>query len=149
MNEKIKFEKRSIDLEKLLSSKEEDISKLNETIEKSNQEFLKLNSKHNGLLLYASDLQKKLENVEIDLLEKNDQLEKFQSTDWGKLISKRDCKITILQNDLIYYKNELEKMKSALGNESQNYNKNLSMRLDNLIDGYIIENKKYKRMVKF
>lgn len=116
-------------------------------IEKNNQEFLKLNSKHNGLLLYASDLQKKLENHEIELLEKNEQISKFQCADWGKLINKRDTKITILQNELTYYKNEIIKIKTALGKENT-LDDDISIRVDKLIDSYIRENKKYKRIVK-
>lgn len=145
-NEKLKFEKRNHEVEKILTDKENAILDLNDLMKKNNQEFLKLNSKHNGLLLYASDLQKKLENLEIELLEKNQQISKFQYSDWGEIIKIRDNKINILQNDIFYYKNELNKIKSVIGNEKAIDN-DIPRRIDNLIDSYITENKKYKRMV--
>ncbi len=145
-NEKLKFEKRNLEVEKILNEKLNEFMSLNEKLRKNTEEFLKLNSKHNGLLLYASDLQKKLDNLEIELLEKNQKIFKFQSTEWGEMITRRDYKIDILQNDILYYKNELNRIKSVLGNEKVIDN-DIPRRIDNLIDSYITENKKYKRIV--
>lgn len=147
-DQKLKFERRNIEVEKLLQEKDSEIQNHNEQLKKNNQEFLKLNSKHNGLLLYASDLQKKLENIEIELLEKNQTISKFKNTDWGDMISKRDIKINILENDLLYYKNELNRIKSSLSSEKA-IDSDIPRRIDNLIDSYISENKQYKRMVFF
>lgn len=150
-NEKIKFEKRNLQVEKELQEKNEEIKKLNTILENNNIEFAKLNSKHNGLLLYASDLQKKVENLDIELLERTQEINKFKSTDWGKLLHERDQLIKILQNDLVFYKSELNKIKTTLGFSNTGNTKanplELASRVDNLIDNYIVENKKFKRIV--
>ena len=64
------------------------------------------------------------------------------------MISRRDNKIHILQNDILHYRNELNKIKSILGNVKAVDN-DIPQRIDNLIDSYITENKKYKRMVYY
>jgi chromosome segregation ATPase len=148
-SEKIKFEKRNLEVEKNLSEKNEEIKKITENLEKNKEEFSKLNSKHNGLLLYASDLQKKIEIIDIELLEKKQEINKFSSSDWGKLLTEKDQVIKILQNDIAFYRNEVNKIKNFLGVNKKMIPIDLAKRFDHLIDSYIAENKKYKRIVNY
>ena len=147
--ERLNFEKGKNDFEKILSEKCDEIKKINDSLEKNNQDFIKLNSKHNGILLYASDLQKKVEKLEVEILEKKEEISKFNTTDWGKLLNERDRVIKILQNDILYYKTEVGKIKSFLGvNDNTNFPHDLAKRVDNLVENYLTENKKFKKIVK-
>ena len=49
-----------------------------------------LNFKHNALLIYASDIQKKVHILELDHHRKGEENNRFRALDWGRLLILHD-----------------------------------------------------------
>ena len=112
-----------------------------------NEEYSKLNSKHNALMVYASDIQKKLDlaNIEISQIKKK----AYDNEEIDKIINEKENIISILQNEVNYYKKLCGKKINLNYNtfpmsDFNNNNININQKLDSLIDKYITENKKLK-----
>ena len=105
-----------------------------------NEEYSKLNAKHNALMVYASDIQKKLDLSNIELSKIKNKCHGNEETD--KIINEKENIITILQNEVNYYKKLCGKNNF---NNFQMNDYNINHKLDSLIDKYISENKKLKQ----
>lgn len=149
--------KKNLELEEKFLEKSNEIKRISNDMDQINEEYCKLNAKHNALMIYASDIQKKLDILELEIGEKRVELNRIKNSDLGKVLSEKENFIKILQNELKYYKEEFNyKIKNASSPselKSPEYNKNNNnkstiTRLENLIDSYIQENKKYKRILE-
>ncbi len=139
--------KKNYELEEKLLEKNNEIKKMSNDIEHMTEEYSKLIAKHNALLIYASDIQKKCDLMEIEISEKKEEIAKYQQSDWGKLLLERDVMIKALGNDISYYKGEIAKIKANLLSNQPQYANDLTKRIDSLLDSYLQENKKYKKIV--
>jgi chromosome segregation ATPase len=140
---------RNTELEGVLLEKSNQIKKVSNTNDNITEEYNKLSAKHNALLIYSSDIQKKLDLCEIELNEKKEENDKILNCDWGKLLAQRDNIIKILKNELVYYKQEFNNLKNFVtGIENKKHLTDDNMkRIDVLLENYLQENKKYKKMV--
>ena len=89
--------KKITELENTVTSKTNEVKKVSDLFDQLTEEYSKLNSKHNALMIYASDLQKKVDILEIDL---QDAKANEQNKDFVKVLSEKDSLITILQNEI-------------------------------------------------
>ena len=157
--EKEEMNKKITELENTVTSKTNEVKKVSDLFDQLTEEYSKLNSKHNALMIYASDLQKKVDILEIDL---QDAKANEQNKDFVKVLSEKDSLITILQNEIQYYKDQL-KNKSQFnisnypqqsGYSSMNNNNNIQensilvKKIDELTENYIKENKKLKEKIE-
>lgn len=157
--EKEEMNKKITELENTVTSKTNEVKKVSDLFDQLTEEYSKLNSKHNALMIYASDLQKKVDILEIDL---QDAKANEQNKDFVKVLSEKDSLITILQNEIQYYKDQL-KNKSQFnisnypqqsGYRSMNNNNNIQensilvKKIDELTENYIKENKKLKEKIE-
>ena len=157
--EKEEMNKKITELENTVTSKTNEVKKVSDLFDQLTEEYSKLNSKHNALMIYASDLQKKVDILEIDL---QDAKANEQNKDFVKILSEKDSLITILQNEIQYYKDQL-KNKSQFnisnypqqsGYSSMNNNNNIQensilvKKIDELTENYIKENKKLKEKIE-
>jgi len=147
-NANMNLEKKNVELEEKILKSTNEFKKLTNNFEQVNDEYSKLNAKHNALMIYASDLQKKVDLLEIEINEKKEELSRFKTLDWGKLIIERDNLIKILQSDLHLYKGELNTIKANIMNDQKGgYANDMTKRIDSLMDNFLVENKKYKKIV--
>ena len=102
-------------------------------------------------MVYASDLQKKVDILNIELADAKLLTEK--NKDVNKIISEKDSLIIILQNEINYYKNQIQKEKSNNNNNNfqqiQSFQDNdiINQKLDLLLENYSKENKKLKEKI--
>ena len=140
-NEKEDLIKKNTELTDDINKKINELKKMTNLFDELNEEYSKLNAKHNALMVYASDIQKKLDLTNIELSQMKNKCHGNEDTD--KIINEKENVITILQNEINYYK--------KLCGKNNNYNYNtfpqneINQKLDSLIDKYINENKKLKQ----
>ena len=79
--------------------------------------------------------------------EKQEELNRMKGLDWGRLLIERDNIIKILQTDVSFYRAELSNIKSNLLSSQKLYGNDLTKRMDSLLENYLMENKKYKKIV--
>ena len=134
-----------------LQSKNEEINKINDLFNQLTEEYKTLNSKHNALMIYASDLQKKVDLQDLELSEYR--TNNSNNRDFAKIISEKDNIITLLQNEANYYKEQLQRFQFNLNNQSNmnsDYNSNqINKKLDTLLEKYMKENKKLANTAKY
>jgi len=142
-NEKEELNKKNMELTDDFNKKLGELKKMTNLFDELNEEYSKLNAKHNALMVYASDIQKKLDLSNIELSQIKNKCHGNEDTD--KIINEKENIIAILQNEVNYYKKLCGK------NNNFNYNAfpqnefNINHKLDSLIDKYISENKKLKQ----
>ena len=155
-SDKIDLVNKNQELSLNLETKNGELKKLSNLFDELNEEYSKLNAKHNTLMIYASDIQKKLDlsNIELNQFKK-----KYSSNEnVNKIIDEKDNIINILQNEIKYYKDLCNKnnlsgynsFNSNLRNnnfmhEENNNNYEIKKKLDNISDKYITESKKLKK----
>ena len=146
-NEKENLAKKNDELNEDLNKKINELKKMTNLYDELNEEYSKLNSKHNALMVYASDIQKKLDlaNIEISQIKKK----AYDNEEIDKIINEKENIISILQNEVNYYKKLCGKKINLNYNtfpmsDFNNNNININQKLDSLIDKYITENKKLK-----
>lgn len=83
----------------------------------------------------------------MDNQEKQEELNRMKGLDWGRLLIERDNIIKILQTDVSFYRAELSNIKSNLLSSQKLYGNDLTKRMDSLLENYLMENKKYKKIV--
>ena len=132
------------DILKELEEKKKELKKMTELFDELSIEYSKLNAKHNALMVYASDLQKKVDLYTIDNKNKLSQIEIDDIS--NRIIQEKENIISVLQNQVNYYKNNYNSL-------NQNYfmtssSLNLQKQLDDLTNHYINENKKLKIQLK-
>jgi len=139
--EKEESTKKNSELTDDLNKKITELKKMTNLFDELNEEYSKLNAKHNALMVYASDIQKKLDLSNIELSQLKNKCHANEETD--KIINEKENVIAILQNEINYYKKLCGK------NNNFNYNtipqNDVGQKLDSLIDKYINENKKLKQ----
>ena len=139
--EKEELTKKNSELTDDLNKKITELKKMTNLFDELNEEYSKLNAKHNTLMVYASDIQKKLDLSNIELSQLKNKCHANEETD--KIINEKENVIAILQNEINYYKKLCGK------NNNFNYNtipqNDVGQKLDSLIDKYINENKKLKQ----
>ena len=133
--------KKNTELTEDLNNKITELKKMTNLFDELNEEYSKLNAKHNALMVYASDIQKKLDLNNIELSQLKNKCHSNEETD--KIINEKEKVISILQNEINYYKKLCGK-NNIFPNDVNN-NNNLNQKLDSLIDKYINENKKLKQ----
>jgi len=69
-----------------------------------NEEYTKLNSKHNALMVYASDIQTKLDLSNIKMNTKQKQNYLFNENEFKRILNQKNNMISILQNEVNFYK---------------------------------------------
>ena len=85
-----------------LNKKITELKKMTNLFDELNEEYSKLNAKHNALMVYASDIQKKLDLNNIELSQLKNKCHSNEETD--KIINEKEKVISILQNEINYYK---------------------------------------------
>ena len=139
--EKEELIKKNTELTDDLNKKITELKKMTNLFDELNEEYSKLNAKHNALMVYASDIQKKLDLSNIELSQLKNKCHANEEID--KIINEKENVIAILQNEINYYKKLCGK------NNNFNYNtipqNDVGQKLDSLIDKYINENKKLKQ----
>ena len=105
-------------------------------------------------MIYASNLQKKVDILNIELADEKKLSEK--NKDVNKIISEKDSIIEILQNEINYYKNQFQKEKMNSNYQQfplqfqipfQQNDNVLNKKLDLLLENYSKENKKLKEKI--
>jgi len=94
-------------------------------------------------MVYASDIQKKLDLSNIELSQIKNKCHGNEDTD--KIINEKENIIAILQNEVNYYKKLCGKNNNFNYNAFPQNDFNINHKLDSLIDKYISENKKLKQ----
>ena len=140
-NEKEDLAKKNMELTDDLNKKITELKKMTNLFDELNEEYSKLNAKHNALMVYASDIQKKLDLNNIELSQLKNKCHSNEETD--KIINEKEKVISILQNEINYYKKLCGK--NNIFPNDININNNLNQKLDSLIDKYINENKRLKQ----
>ena len=133
--------KKNTELTEDLNNKITELKKMTNLFDELNEEYSKLNAKHNALMVYASDIQKKLDLNNIELSQLKNKCHSNEETD--KIINEKEKVISILQNEINYYKKLCGK-NNIFPNDANN-NNNINQKLDSLIDKYINENKRLKQ----
>ena len=144
-----------------LKSKNNEIKNLTSLYNQLQDNYNKLNAKHNALMIYASDIQKKNDVLELEIQEKNiiisesnlskenkDEIE--PKINMNKLLNEKEAMIAHLQEENQLYKNNLEKIKQKLigGGDAQTLeNQNISSLIDKLNNEYLSEAIKYKQII--
>ena len=148
-------------LEIELRSKNNEIKNLTELYNQLQDNYNKLNAKHNALMIYASDIQKKNDVLELEIQEKNiklteqkninDDSDKIEPNfNMSKLLSEKDAMINHLEEENQLYKSNLEKIKQRLigdGDINNLENQNISNLIDKLNNEYLSEAIKYKQII--
>ena len=132
------------DIIKELEEKKKELKKMTELFDELSIEYSKLNAKHNALMVYASDLQKKVDLYTIDNKNKLSQIEIDDIS--NRIIQEKENIISVLQNQVNYYKNNCNTLNQNYFMSSSNLN--LQKQLDDLTNHYINENKKLKKQIK-
>ena len=154
-NEKEELLNKNNELNGEINTKITELKKMTTLFDELNVEYSKLNSKYNALMKYSTEIQKKLDlsNIELSQIKKKS----HGNEDTDKIINEKDNIISILQNEVSYYKKLSGKNNNFNTFPSNDINNNFTInnKLDTLIDKYISENKKlkqqndnYKRKIK-
>ena len=127
-------------LESKVYMKQAELDSVSMSFAQLNDEFNKLNAKHNALLQYASDIQKKNDFLELTIKEKNEKIEKLEKNDNNRILLEKEAMIKILQNENMFYNTELQKIKQCFNSQNVNY------QLDLLINEYLTQISTLKRI---
>ena len=146
-------EKQEINL--ALNDKINELKQMTVLFDELNEEYSKLNSKHNELMAYASDIQKKLDlsNLKINDYKKQNYL--YNEKEFNKILNQKNNMISILQNEVNFYKDLCNKkniqqeipfsFNQQMNNSS---NQQLNNKLNTISDVFINENKKLKKKLE-
>ena len=129
---------------KELEEKKKELKKMTELFDQLSLEYSKLNAKHNALMVYASDLQKQVDLYTIDNKNKLSQIEIDDIS--NRIIQEKENIISVLQNQVNYYKNNCNTLNQNYFMSSSSLN--LQKQLEDLTNHYINENKKLKMQLK-
>ena len=134
------------DIMKELENKNNELKKMTELFDQLSEEYSKLNAKHNALMVYASDLQKKLDLYSIQ--KTNNNKSRMEIDDMtNRILQEKDNMISVLQNQVNYYKEICNSInKNSLG--MNNINDDIQNQINNLSKYYIKENKRLKNQLK-
>ena len=146
-------EKQEINL--ALNDKINELKQMTVLFDELNEEYSKLNSKHNELMAYASDIQKKLDlsNLKINDYKKQNYL--YNEKEFNKILNQKNNMISILQNEVNFYKdlcnkkNIQQEIPFSFNQQMNNSNnQQLNNKLNTISDVFINENKKLKKKLE-
>ena len=149
------IDKEKQEINKSLNDKIKELKQMTILFDELNEEYTKLNSKNNALIVYASDLQTKLDlsNIKINAKQKQDYL--YNENEFKKILNQKNNMISILQNEVNFYKELFNKKNiqqeipfsynQQMYNNYDNNNVQLNNKLDTISDLFISENKKLKK----
>ena len=146
-------EKQEINL--ALNDKSNELKQMTVLFDELNEEYSKLNSKHNELMAYASDIQKKLDlsNLKINDYKKQNYL--YNEKEFNKILNQKNNMISILQNEVNFYKdlcnkkNIQQEIPFSFNQQMNNSNnQQLNNKLNTISDVFINENKKLKKKLE-
>ena len=137
------YDKNS-NLEKKLNEKTNELQNITSLYDELNDKYNKLNARHNALMIYASEIQKKNDTLELNYKEAKTQLLLYDNQDISKIIKEKEKMISHLQEENNIYKNELSKIKNSLINPN---NPNINDNLTVLMNDYLRQITKYKQII--
>ena len=137
------FQYETIDHNNLIQSqlllKNNQIQSINLNYNELRNEYNKLYAKHDALIQYASNLQKKNDLLETEIKQNKKYILSLENTENGKSITDKEKIIKILQNENDFYTKELQRLKQC-------FNKpDIKTQLELIISEYLIEMENYKR----
>ena len=146
-------------LEIELKGKNNEIKNLTELYNQLQDKYNKLNAKHNALMIYASDIQKKNDVLELEIQEKNIKMSENNNDDnekvdpninLNRILLEKEAMINHLQEENQLYKTNLEKIKQRLigdGDRNNLENQNISNLIEKMNKEYLAEAIKYKQII--
>ena len=141
-------------LESELKGKNNEIKNLTELYNQLQDNFNKLNAKHNALMIYASDIQKKNDVLELEIQNKDVKISEIFSNNnepnLNKLLAEKESLINHLEEENQLYKEQLSKIKQKLfgeGGPNNLENQNISNLIEKLNNEYLSEVIKYKQII--
>ena len=141
------LEKEKEDMKELINEKTIKLKKLNNLFDELNEEYSKLNSKYNSLISYSSDIQKKLEKANEEISELKSKNNLNEENNLNELLNQKDNIISIMQNEINYYKELCNKKGISLNNQEDN-NK-INTKLNTISNIFVNENNKLKQKLEF
>jgi len=147
------LDKEKQEINSALNDKINELKQMTVLFDELNEEYSKLNSKHNALMVYSSDIQKKLDlsNLKINDYKK----QSYNEKEFNKILSQKNNMISILQNEVNFYKDLCNKknvqQEMPFSYNQQMYNNNnqqLNNKLNTISDVFINENKKLKKKLE-
>ena len=141
------LEKEKEDLKELINDKTNKLKKLNNLFDELNEEYSKLNSKYNSLISYSSDIQKKLDKANEKITELKLKNNLNNENNLNELLNQKDNVISIMQNEINYYKELCNKKGISLNNQDDN-NK-INTKLNTISNIFVNENNKLKKKLEF
>ena len=141
-------------LEIELKGKNNEIKNLSDIYNTLKDNYNKLNAKHNALMIYASDIQKKNDVLELEIQNKESKIsENIRDNDESninKILLEKDSLISHLEEENQLYKEQLDKIKQRLlgeGGPNNLENQNISNLIDKLNNELLSEIIKYKQII--
>ena len=147
--EKMKLlEKENMQIKDLLNDKTNKLKQLNILFDELNEEYSKLNSKHNDLINYTSDIKKKLDSANKEISEfKINNINNNDENELIETVKQKDNIIQILQNELNYYKELCNK--KGMSTYDQDENIKINNKLNTISNIFVNENNKLKKKLEF
>ena len=130
-------EKNMIEKQILLKNNQFEI--MNLTYNELRNEYNKLYAKHDALIHYASDLQKKNDILELEIKQNKRQIKNLENNESNKALLDKEKIIKIIQNENDFYNKELQKLKECFNK------KDIKTQLELIVSEYLIEMENYKR----
>ena len=137
-----------------LKGKNNEIKNLTDLYNQLQDNYNKLNAKHNALMIYASDIQKKNDVLELEIQNKeiknSDSSQNNNESNLNKLLIEKDSLISHLEEENQLYKDQLNKIKQRLfveGGPNNLENQNISNLIEKLNNEYLSEVIKYKQII--
>ena len=141
------LEKEKEDLKELINDKTNKLKKLNNLFDELNEEYSKLNSKYNSLISYSSDIQKKLDKANEKITELKLKNNLNNENNLNELLNQKDNIISIMQNEINYYKELCNKKGISLNNQDDNIK--INTKLNTISNIFVNENNKLKKKLEF
>ena len=138
-------------LEIELNAKNNEIKNLSDLYNQLQDNYNKLNAKHNALMIYASDIQKKNDVLELEIQNKDILIsENSKKNNETILLLEKESLINHLQEENQLYKEQLGKIKQRIlgeGGPNNLENQNISNLIDKLNNEYLSDIIKYKKII--
>ena len=141
------LEKEKEEIKEQFNEKSNKLKKLNNLFDELNEEYSKLNSKYNSLMSYSTDIQKKLDKANEEISELKSKRNINNENNLNELLNQKDNIISIMQNEINYYKELSNKKGISLNNQYDN-NK-INTKLNTISNIFVSENNKLKKKLEF
>ena len=141
------LEKEKEEIKEQFNDKSNKLKKLNNLFDELNEEYSKLNSKYNSLMSYSTDIQKKLDKANEEISELKSKSNINNENNLNELLNQKDNIISIMQNEINYYKELSNKKGISLNNQYDN-NK-INTKLNTISNIFVSENNKLKKKLEF